>query len=253
MEELGQGRAAEEIYRQYAADSGKPADTLVLAQYLGRQGHTEEALKLCEAAWRTCPAEAVGYASLAVLRSPAVRSEQRARVKARLEAAVRDNPRSNGLLICLADLADLEGDFAAAEGLYRQVLGRDPRNVEALNNLAWQLAFREGGQEEALRLADQAVEILGPRPEVLDTRALASLACGQTDKAITDLLDAIRPSTDRKTLAAIQFHLAQAYQTAGKADEAKEAFQRARAAGLGESDLHPRERSRWEKLAATTG
>jgi predicted Zn-dependent protease len=250
LEEIGQGSAAAKLYRRYAAESQSPERVLVLARYLGRQGNVEEALRLCADAERACTPEAVGYARLAILHAGRATAEHCLSVKKSLESARQRYPKAIGLLICLADLADLQGEYRVAERLYRECLVAAPRNGEALNNLAWQLAVRAGRGKEALQLADTALAVLGALPEVRDTRALALLADGQADQAVAELRDLILTSTDRKTLASIQFHLARAYQMGGKKEEALLALKEAKQLGLREASLHPLERPVLEKLTA---
>jgi tetratricopeptide (TPR) repeat protein len=250
LEELGQGAAAEELHRSYTSEKPDPERRLQLARYLGRQGRLDEALHICSDARATAAPEAVGYATLAVLHSGRPRPEQLAEARGWLEEAARQRPRSTGLLVCLADLADLRGRPGEAEAIYRRVLALEPHNAEALNNLAWLLALQEGRGDEALHLAEQAVEALGPLTEILDTRGLAHLACGQTEQAADDFRDAWRPGLRGRALASIRFHRAWALQRIGKHQEARAALQQARASGLQEDQLHPVERAAWEELAA---
>src|SRR5262249_32111730 len=155
-------------------------------------------------AWKTCPPEKVGYTAVAVLRGGQPTERQFARVEGWLNDALRKDPALNGLRVCLADLADLQGKYELAEKYYREVLVRDRRNLEALNNLAWQLAFRneEAKRAESLQRANEAYSIMKekprqPLPEILDTRALARMANGDASSAITDLLDAAQlPASD---------------------------------------------------------
>ena len=64
----------------------------------------------------------------------------------------------------LANVAFLSGDFARAETLYREALAHDPQNATACNNLAWLYHSQGVRREEAIRLAEKAVE-LSPETE----------------------------------------------------------------------------------------
>ncbi|MFL5240814.1 MAG: tetratricopeptide repeat protein [Gemmataceae bacterium] len=251
FEELDFAPSAEPLYRRYAEHSKDPQGSLLLARYLGRINKLDEALNLCSQAWLTCPPEAVGNASLAVLHSAAVKDDRSLAVKRLLQAAIQKNPNSNGLLVCLADLEDLSGQHAQAVRLYREILKRDPYHPEALNNLAWLIAYHKGSEEESLRLVNQAMEQLGPIPELLDTRAVAYLGLEQADRALEDLNDAASSkSVDKKTMASIKFHLARALLMENKRQEATKAFQAAQQAGLKFEELHPYERDGWQELVA---
>src|SRR5262249_11823664 len=113
----------------------------------------------------------------------------------------------------------------------------EEENAVALNNLALLLALGGGGAE-ALPLINRALDVAGPAPELLDTRAVVYLSMGRHDRAIEDLEEAVAESP----LAPAYYHLAQAYHRAGKADEAGDRFRKAIAAGLRPEVLHPLER-----------
>src|SRR5439155_26335679 len=135
------------------------------------QGGRKEALDLCEQALKTCPPEAVGGASVAVLRDvrPAAGKPedewktQAARVQGWVREASAKAPNSAGLLLQQADLLDLMGRAGEAAALYRKVLEREPTNHVALNNLSWLLAQRPETAAEAVALVGKAVEVHGPR------------------------------------------------------------------------------------------
>ena len=137
--------------------------------------------------------------------------EQFARLEKRLTAALEKQPDQSELVLCTAGLCELRGRYDDAEAIYRKVLARDARNAVAANNLAWILALREGKGDEALTYIGQAVDVLGPIPELLDTRALAYLAAGQADVALADPREALdRPGLDAKVRSSLYYHLIQA-------------------------------------------
>jgi len=92
--------------------------------------------------------------------------------------------------------------WGEAADSYRRALRRDPRNAEALNNLAWVL-LQEGEIDEALKKASRAVEIDPGQPTFLDTLADIYLARGEVVAARQALRRALAldPGPDlRKTL-----------------------------------------------------
>jgi tetratricopeptide (TPR) repeat protein len=248
LEEIGQGSAAEELYRKYVAEAKQPESSLVLARYLGRRNRLSEALALCDSAWQNCRAEEVGNACLEVLHAAPSGPEEKRRVERWLLAAHEKDPSQTGLLVCLADLQDLSGQYEAATRLYQQALAQDSHSVEALNNLAWLLAVREGKGETALGLVNQAIGVLGPIPELRDTRALAYLALGQLDKAQAELEQAVQLAPSPKVSAAIYFHLAEVQQRAGNEPAAKKAWQKAKEAGIETHPVHPLEEGAFHQL-----
>jgi tetratricopeptide (TPR) repeat protein len=170
--------------------------------------------------------------------------EQFAQVEARLRAAIKQQPRSTTLLLELADLQDARGRYTEAEALYRQVLDRQPRDIVAANNLAWLLAQKPERAAEALRLVERALEVAGPRAELLDTRAAVYLAQSRYDLAVADLE---RVTRDAPTGGRF-FRLARAYKQASNAKAASKAWREARALDLQPQHLHPVERVAFQKL-----
>jgi tetratricopeptide (TPR) repeat protein len=245
LDQLGLDAAAEEMYRAYADQAKAPEATLVLAQYLGRHGHTPEALDLCERAWSTCPPEAVARVGVAVLdAAPSADDQQRRRLESRLEAALREHPDSTSLVDSLAILRNLQERYQEAEDLYRQALAGKGQDIVALNNLAWLLALKQGKGTEALGLLGRAVEVAGPIPDLRDTRAIANMVLGRGDLAVEDLEEAVAESPAPRTY----FHLARAYQLTGNRVAAAAALRQAEAAGLNAAALHPLERPAYQRL-----
>lgn len=245
LEDLGEV-SAEEMYRKYASQSKKPESVLSLAGYLGRQNRLDKALDLCERAWQTCSPEAVANASVTIVGSGNANDEQFQRVDRWLSEAIQKNPKSYVLVSRLADLRTLAGRFQEAESLYRQVIEGDPRRTIALNNLAWLLGFQLGKTSEALRLINRAIEISGPLPDLLDTRATIYLTMENPKEAIKDLEDAVELSRSETHY----FHLALAYDKAGNRGSATAALQKAKEGGLNATSLHPLERDSYSKLLA---
>ncbi len=89
---------------------------------------------------------------------------------------VKQSPRDAASWFLLGSLYQELGREGDAEGAYQEVIRLDPKNAEALNNLAWlyvtakEPALRR--PERALALAEMAVR-LAPSPHVLDTLAEA--------------------------------------------------------------------------------
>ncbi len=207
LEARGEGAKAVDLLRTYAnRRDARPDDVLLLVASLGRQKRFAEAFDLCEKEdlFKKCPS-AVGGVCEALLRAmPEADGPQRERVERWLAQAVKDNPKLVVLKMHLADLYDLCGDYAKAEDLYRGILKDEPGNVVALNNLAWLLAQKTGEGAEALQCVEAAVNGMGRRADLLDTRGTVRLSLGQNAAALTDFADAV---SDTPTAARL-FHLA---------------------------------------------
>jgi tetratricopeptide (TPR) repeat protein len=223
----------------------KPEQLSLVIGCYARQKRFNEALNLCGRAWETCPPEVAARMSAAVLRTGVTDREQIARAEGWLQAAIQktETPPSD-LLLCLADLKDLQGKYADAEAAYRRLLAREPDHATALNNLAWLLAARGAEGEESLKLINRAIDVAGPNPAFLDTRAFVQLALQNPNSAREDLEKSARGIPE----AAHYLHLARTHSLAKDLPAASAALNRARAAGLDPDRLHPLEKPLYQKL-----
>jgi tetratricopeptide (TPR) repeat protein len=244
LEELGQVKSAEVLYRRFVSLPGPPEQVLALVTFLARQRRLVEALEICERAWQTCPPETVGNASVVMLYATTPERAQFQRVERWITTAIERNPGSISLRFDLANLMSLEERHSDAEAIYRQMIERKEGSTAPLNNLAWLLAIRGGKTEEALTCIERARAIDGSTPNLLDTRALVLLALDRSSDAIKDLEDAsaVAPS------AILYVHLAAARLRAGDRTKAAETLQAARVTGLHAETLHPLERAFYTRL-----
>ncbi len=233
---------AEDGYRKCAADDPKRA--LVLVDFLARQKRWDEALKQAEAAWKSADVPQIAAACEVIMRQPAISPAQLDRLDAVLAAALEKFSRPPVLLWVAGTLKDKQGKYPEAETLYREALQKDPAYIPALNELAWLLALRGQKLDEALESINQAINLAGPQPGFLDTRAVVELAQAQPEKALADMQTVIdaQPAPNR------YFHLALAQQKLGRADEAAESLKKARAMQLAPESLHVLERGAYEEL-----
>ncbi len=246
LEDLGEPAKAENFYRKLAASGKTPDGALLLALFLGRRQRTSEALDLCEQAWRTSKPEAVADAVVVLVYAAPDGEKHHARASEQLAAARKNHPLSQAIAFQLANLWDLQGKSAEAETLYREILTKNQDSTGALNNLAWLLALRREKLPEALSLINRAIEIGGPDPGLFDTRAAVYTAMGNAEAAIKDL----EASLAKAGSASGYFHLARAYALAQNQKAAKEAWNKAVAAGLNQRALHRLERSAFTQLAS---
>jgi tetratricopeptide (TPR) repeat protein len=228
-----------------ARKDARPEEVLLLIGYLAGRNRADEALAACEQAWKTCPMEAAASASLAVLRASR-KKEHFARVEGWLSAAREKAPTSLAPLLYLAELLDLEQEYDQAEALYRQILQRDPTNATALNNLAWLRAQEPNGAGEALALINQAIEVHGPAPGLLDTRANALLADDKPGEAIKDLEEANLESPGAPRL----FQLARAHLKNKDRTAASKALSEAKRLGFNPQQLHPLQQNLARQVAS---
>ena len=246
LEQIGQAERAEPLYRELAARSKDPRNSLLFARHLARRGRLADALDLCEAAWKTCPPELVARVSVDALRGGKASPAQEERVERWLAEARRKDAKSLVLRLLLAEVQERRGRHDEAVAHYRKVLAQEPRNVIALNNLAFQLALRWDNSAKALSLIEEAVKEAGPQAELLDTRAVVYLTQGKADLAIEDLKRALAEAPSAGRYA----HLAQAHQLKRDRLAARVAYRKACDLGLSEARVHPLERSQLRQLSA---
>ena len=125
------------------------------------------------------------------------------------------------------------------------MLKSDPKNLVALNNLAWILAPKPESADQAMRFAERAIELHGATGEMLDTRARILIAAGKYDRAVADLTDAI----NQRGTPLRYFHLALAQLGMDKGDDAVRTFREAKHRGLDPKVIHPRDLPMYKVLS----
>jgi len=237
---------AEELYRQAAPDSGT---SLLLAEFLVRRWRIDEAVQVCDQLQDVVPDEKLAQAYVNLLRTRRLNREQSVQIRSWLARRADARPESVPLVLSRAHAASLDGDYPAAEALYRRVIELDPHNVEALNELALLAALQRTPSSEAMDQIELAIGQAGPVGMLLDTRATIELAGRQPAEAEQSALAAIAESPS----AVFYFHLAQAQLALGKRAPAKDSLRKAFQRGLHMNNVHPLERPALEQLQAELG
>ncbi|HYO26260.1 MAG TPA: tetratricopeptide repeat protein, partial [Lacipirellulaceae bacterium] len=210
-----------------------PGNELQLAHYTALYGDLDAALAMLR---QLFPQHIDQVLSTAVEMHRRRRAEDPATLTPDVERFVRqarrDDPDAARRMVLEAEFLEIEQKFDEAIAAYRQILARDdvPRFVRAtaLNNLAFLLAMTKQDLEDALAGVDEAIQILGPISDVLDTRALVYIHSGQFDKAAADLRSAVKMNAT----ASKYFHLTQALLGAGDEAGAVDAWKQAETRGL---------------------
>ncbi|HEY1189638.1 MAG TPA: hypothetical protein VGE74_18470, partial [Gemmata sp.] len=131
----------------------------------------------------------------------------------------------------------LRHNTPAAIAGFEKVLEKEPKNVIALNNLAWLLAVDPATAEKALGLVARATREGGLTGELLDTRARVQITLKQFDAAERDLAEAI--SHEPTPLRWFHVALLRMSQSPQKPAEAQKAFAEAKRRGLEAKSVHP--------------
>jgi tetratricopeptide (TPR) repeat protein len=247
LDRYGFTKEAEAAYKAFIArDPKQPERVLALVPLLGRQGRVAEAIKILSNAHATCRPEQVATYALSLYDAPSVDEDQRRQVEAWVAEASQRRPEMVSLSVRLGAIWTRQGRFDEVESLYRGILGKQPDNAEALNNLAFLVAIRdEKGILEARELIDRAIELAGPNAALADTRAVVLIRSGQLDQAERELLNAQQGDPENRSLA---FHLAWVYQLRRELDRAQRAFRKAESLGLRPQRLDPLERRIFERV-----
>lgn len=119
-----------------------------------------------------------------------------------MERRLQDAPQDPSLWFELGSLAFRRGDMRVAEEGLRRCIALDPRNPEALNNLAWLYATAPKGEfhrpEDALELALEASRLRPDSSHILDTLAEAYFVNGLYREALETGLKALAHATGRE-------------------------------------------------------
>jgi tetratricopeptide (TPR) repeat protein len=251
LEEFKQLVAAETILRK--AISEHPQAKMALAAFLGRHGDLNETFEMLEQSRKSYPLSMIVQAGLEVLRrrSSEADKQQYETISAWLKSALADEPESLALRLQQAELKDIQGRPTEVISAYREMLNDkklDPKQRAIIqNNLAFVLAMNgdSGNTAEALRLIDEAIAILGPSSDLLDTRAICYLQQGDNKQAIKDLQVAIIDSPSPVKY----IHLAMAEAKAGDKAAARKSLDRARELKFEVNELSAKERQNFEKIS----
>lgn len=194
-----------------------PAPFQIEARYFERQEEHKEAAELYQLALekkRTAELEVAHARALA-------RSGQRNQAIESLEGAMKAFPRDPQVLMNLAMLHQENESPDKAIPPYEALLEVTPRNVVALNNLAW--IYHQKGDDRAMELARQAFELNSENAAIADTYGWIMFKAGQTEESLPVLEKAHELQPDSEEIA---MHLAEAYRASGRDADAKRVLEK---------------------------
>jgi serine/threonine-protein kinase len=156
-----------------------------------QHAYCAEAIAECDKALELIPKGHAARADAQACRAMAlVRLGEHARAMADYDEAIRANPAFAPYYINRGICHVRQRNYAAAQEDYRRAVSLDPKQVTALNNLAWLWAtcpdpdFRNGAQ--AIECATRACTLAGwKEPNCLGTLAAACAEAGDFTAAIT--------------------------------------------------------------------
>ncbi len=164
------------------------------------------------------------------------------------QTAMEEHPESGYILVMRAEFEDLVGQGEDATEFMREFLakpGMRPREVALVqNNLAYKLAW-DSDASEALPIIESAMEVLGPRADVLDTMGVVQIANGQMDEGIASL----QASIENGGPSALKyFHLAYGYWKKGDESAAATAIRDAMPTDINAGQMGGGERRAYDNL-----
>lgn len=147
-------------------------------------------------------------------------AEQRAgmteQARARANAWLEQHPDDAAVRSVIAATAHQGGSEDDAVAQYERVLETAPRNVIALNNLAW--LYDRRGDGRALDLAKRAYDVRPDRAEVQDTYGWLLVKSGRVEQGLALIEKAVEAAPQN---ADILYHRAAALHLAGETERAR--------------------------------
>jgi cellulose synthase operon protein C len=252
LEELDFPDDAAVMYRTLLAQDS-PTAHLPLAVLYIRQKKSTEAIALAQEYEKKAPVLVTALIYTGAVRSSRPDAAKEKIISDWLDARITEysgKAELGGLLGAKGELYDAQGKYKEAIEEYRRAL-RVGQSETVTNNLAMLLALYEapkepGKADEAIQMMTKLIDIRGPAPTFLDTRAVAYIIKGGDDtaKAVKDLemalLQRVRP--------AYLFHLAWAYDLQGKRLDREKRLEEAVKVGLTPDDVHPLEREAYQRF-----
>src|SRR5207248_8714383 len=128
------------VERFAAIVPNRPEAIVGVAGALAADGRATDAFERIEKLNRYLPARLRASAGLAIARGGPVSDQQAEQIQKWIDACLAEEPDSLPLLLSKAEFLAVRQDTAGAAAVFEKVLVKEPRNVVALNNLAWLLA-----------------------------------------------------------------------------------------------------------------
>lgn len=195
---------------------------------LAAQRRFDTILELLADHQRSYPRDSIVLGSVPAILNSVGAVDQLKRLKPLLDDFIAANPnRTEGPLIA-ATVDYAVGDLEATEKDYRRLLQIDPMHQQGLNNLAWIVGVELGRPEEALEIANKAIDRYSGDAHLLNTRGVLYYWMGMMTEARKDFEGCLAlaqqpPATTARTL----LYLGRTHLKEGATAKAKRAFEQA--------------------------
>jgi putative PEP-CTERM system TPR-repeat lipoprotein len=205
----GQDATGLQRVREYASQRPQSAPVqYYLGNLLLKHGNPADARKAYAAAKAANPA--LQEANLAMARLDITEGKYDD-ARQSLKSLLAAKPKDSGVWMHIGWLESNQKNNAQAIEAFRKVLDIDPKNVVAMNNMAYLLASYANQPDEALKYAQQAKELSPDEPGIDDTIGWVFYQKGVYRSAVSYLENALKGNGD----PAIRYHLAMAYLKVG--------------------------------------
>ena len=241
---------AEQIQRLLAKRD--PKRLFALALFLGTHRDVAQCFELLDAEFKPDQIADTIRTGVGVIRirRGEIGDKFDARVEDWLDRGLRANPGSIPLMLSKAEFLEIQQKYPQAIALYSELLANQDitgfDRAVLLNNLSYLAALANSGgtstDTDPLQLVQEAAEILGPRADILDTRAVVLTARKRYDEAIQDLELSV---LDNPT-ASKYYHKAVAHLRNNQNRAALDSWAEAERLGLTPSSLNPLEYADYE-------
>jgi cellulose synthase operon protein C len=220
---IGKPEKAEALLQELLAKYPDNAELLILmGQTKVAQNKLDDAQKVYRAAIAKQPKDPNSYSALSDL---FVRQKDYGAAANVIQAGLQQQPQNLNLLLVAAGLQIQAGNDDGAIQQYEAILKDQPNSLLAVNNLA-SLLLDHRSDKQSIDRAIALTEKLKASavPQFEDTVGWAQYKKGDTQGAVATLEAAV---TKLPNLAAVHYHLGMSYTATGKADQAKEQFEKA--------------------------
>ncbi len=227
----------EQVYEQ------DPSKYQLLVVALAKAQQIDRALQISLVGYHSNPS-AEAAALIAEVAMTRVKVALSADIEEALREALEKFNSSAQFLEAYATLRLMQERFDEAATWFDAVEKLSPGRVRTLNNLAMALSELPMGKELALQKINQAIDIQGRLPELLDTLGLVLLRNGRFDEARKVLTEAV----DRLNDPRFSLHLAQVAFAQDDLKQAQQAWQQIDRSKLADSSLTSQEQAVLAKL-----
>ncbi len=213
---LAQGKERESEDQVAALERLAPThpDVLELKALLsGREGRTEEASRLLKKAFEAAPSKRF---LLGVIKAEVAAGKVDA-AHAAIEKWLAEHPEDTEASVISGVMYSMQNNIDRAIEENRKIVSRHERNVDALNNLAWELRKRD--PEKALQYASRVNAIAPEYVPGIDTLAMILLDAGKIENAQAKIEYALHKAPQDPML---HYHAAVIASAAGDDGKARE-------------------------------